>query len=169
MRRLLVALAVVLAAALAGGGALQLGEDSSAGEQPRRATVLRVVDGDTILVRLDGRRERVRYIGIDTPESVAEQGAPECYGRAAAAENRRLVAGRTVTLATDAEERDRFGRLLAYVRRAPDGLFVNAELVRHGFASTLRIAPNVRYAGRFASLERDARRAGRGLWGACDG
>ena len=129
--------------------------------------MLRVVDGDTIDVRMDGRRERVRYIGIDTPESVTPDEPVECYGPAAAKENRRLVEGRTVTLSTDEEPRDRFGRLLAYVRRASDGLFVNAELVRGGFATTLRIAPNVRHAGRFRVLEREARRARRGLWGAC--
>ena len=96
----------------------------------KRARVLRVVDGDTILVRLDGRRERLRYIGIDTPESVAPDRPVECYGPAAAEENRRLVGGRTVTLTADEERRDRFGRLLAYVRVGD--LFVNGELVRRG-------------------------------------
>jgi micrococcal nuclease len=89
----------------------------------------------------------------------------ECYGRASAAANRRLVGGRTVELSTDAERRDHFGRLLAYVR--VDGRFVNAELVRGGFATTLEIAPNLRHAARLRALEREARRAGRGLWGAC--
>jgi micrococcal nuclease len=155
-----------------GGGASLVGDASQpgAGHDPARARVLRVVDGDTILVRIPGspaRRERVRYIGIDTPESVAPDQPVECYGRASAKENRRLVEGRTVTLTTDRELRDRYGRLLAYVRRAQDGLFVNAELVRGGFATTLRIPPNVRYAARFRALEREARRAQRGLWGAC--
>jgi micrococcal nuclease len=72
-----------------------------------------------------------------------------------------------VRLVLDIEHRDRFGRLLAYVYRADDGLFVNAELVRGGFARTLTIPPNVRYAARFAALARQARRAGRGLWSAC--
>jgi micrococcal nuclease len=164
VRRLLIALAVVLVAALAGGGVSSLGGE----RDPDRVTVVRVVDGDTIVVRLDGRDERVRYIGIDTPESVSPDQPVECYGKAAARENRRLVAGRTVTLTFDREERDRYGRLLAYVRRVADGMFVNAELVRLGYASTLRIAPNVRYAGKFAALERDARRAHRGLWGSCE-
>jgi len=168
MRRLVIALAVVFAAALAGGGVAQFGGSPDRPERDAgRARVLRVVDGDTILVRLDGRRERVRYIGIDTPESVAPDQPVECHGPAAARENRRLVDGRTVTLSTDVEPRDRFGRLLAYVRRASDGLFVNAELVRRGFASTLRIPPNVRHAATFASLQREARRARRGLWGTC--
>ena len=89
----------------------------------------------------------------------------ECYGEASAAENRRLVEGRTVSLSTDVERRDRFGRLLAYVR--VDGRFVNAELVRGGFATTLRIPPNVSHAARLRALEREARLARRGLWGAC--
>ena len=67
----------------------------------------------------------------------------------------------------DVEERDRFGRLLAYVYRASDGLFVNAALVRGGFARTLTIPPNVRFADRLAALARTARRESRGLWSAC--
>jgi micrococcal nuclease len=165
MRRLVIAIVVVLAALLAGGGALRLdGSEHDAG----RARVLRVVDGDTILVRIPGppaRRERVRYIGIDAPESVTPDRPDECYGDASAAENRRLVDGRTVSLSTDVERRDRFGRLLAYVR--VDGRFVNAELVRRGFATTLRIPPNTAHAARLRALEREARRARRGLWGAC--
>jgi micrococcal nuclease len=165
MRRFLIVVAVLLAAFLAGGGALRLGASE---RDEGRARVLRVVDGDTILVRIPGppaRRERVRYIGIDAPESVTPERPVECYGPASAAANRRLVGGRTVTLSTDAERRDRFGRLLAYVR--VDGRFVNAELVRGGFATALEIAPNLRHAARLRALEREARRAGRGLWGAC--
>jgi micrococcal nuclease len=70
-------------------------------------------------------------------------------------------------LTFDAERRDRYGRLLAYVRRAGDGVFVNEQLVRDGYARTLTIPPNVRYAARFATLARDARDAQRGLWHAC--
>jgi micrococcal nuclease len=166
MRRLLIAIAVVLAALLAGGGALQLGGSE---RDEGRARVLRVVDGDTIIVRIPGppaRRERVRYIGIDAPESVTPGRPVECYGPASAAANRRLVGGRTVSLSTDVERRDRFGRVLAYVR--VDGRLVNAELVRGGFATALEIAPNLRQAARLRALEREARRARRGLWGACE-
>jgi micrococcal nuclease len=77
------------------------------------------------------------------------------------------VAGRRVRLVAGAEARDRYGRLLAYVYRASDGAFVNAALVRDGYARTLTIAPNDRYAPRFAALQAGARRAGRGLWGRC--
>lgn len=91
----------------------------------------------------------------------------QCYGARASAFNERLVGGARVRLVRDVEERDRFGRLLAYVYREPDGLFVNAELARRGYARPLRIAPDVRHAERFAALAREARSAGRGLWSAC--
>ena len=77
------------------------------------------------------------------------------------------MAGRRVRLVLDAEPRDRYGRLLAYVYRGRDGLFVNAALVRHGYARPLTIPPDVRFAGRFAALAAAARRAGRGLWSRC--
>jgi micrococcal nuclease len=142
------------------------------GEHPRattfgRAQVLRVVDGDTIRVRLDGRTERVRYIGVDTPESVKPGTPVQCFAKRASAANAALVAGRSVRLVADVEQRDRYGRLLAYVYREPDGAFVNAQLVRDGFARTLTIAPNVAHARELAGLARQARRAGRGLWAAC--
>jgi micrococcal nuclease len=142
------------------------GDDTGAGP-PAEGRVLRVVDGDTIHVQVGGRDERVRYIGIDTPEEVKPGTPVQCYARAAAAANRRLVAGREVRLVPDVESRDRFGRLLAYVYRSGDGRFVNAELVRDGFARTLTIPPNVRHAERFADLAGEARDAGRGLWSAC--
>ena len=110
MRRLILLAVAVLVVLLAGGGALRLGDDPQPQGVERdagRAQVIRVVDGDTILVRIDGRRE-------------------------------------------------------------PDGLFVNEELVRGGFATTLEVRPNLRYAGDFRDLEREARAQGRGLWGACD-
>ena len=132
-----------------------------------RAQVLRVVDGDTIRVRLDGRTERVRYIGVDTPESVKPGTPVQCYAKRASAANAALVAGRSVRLVADVEQRDRYGRLLAYVYREPDGAFVNAQLVRDGYARPLTIAPNVAHAREFDGLARNARHAHRGLWAAC--
>jgi micrococcal nuclease len=129
--------------------------------------VVRVVDGDTIHVEVDGRREKVRYIGVDTPETKHPTKGVQCYGEKASQFNARLVAGEQVRLVRDVEERDRYGRLLAYVYRVRDGLFVNAELARLGYAQPLSIAPDVRYAGRFAALAREARDQGRGLWSAC--
>lgn len=127
--------------------------------------VVDVVDGDTIEVRLDGEVEDVRYIGIDTPESVAPDQPVECFGPEASAANERLVGGRRVRLEFDAERRDRYGRLLAYVYLGER--FVNAELLREGFATTLTIAPNDSFAGLFDRLEQEAGNAGRGLWAAC--
>jgi micrococcal nuclease len=157
--------AAALAAAAAGGGCA----GGMAEGDERTGRVVRVTDGDTIRVAVGGREERVRYIGIDTPES-ATPGAPvECFGRAAARANARLVAGRRVRLVTDAEPRDRYGRLLAYVFRAGDGRFVNAALVRAGYAVPLTVPPNVRHADRFRALASEARADGRGLWSACAG
>jgi micrococcal nuclease len=140
-----------------------LGQD----EPPATANVVvtRVVDGDTVEVRLGGRTEDVRYIGVDTPETV-KPGAPvDCFGPQASAFNHRLVEGRRVRLVFGAEPRDVYDRLLAYVYLGDR--FVNAELVRQGLARTLTIPPNDRYADRFKRLEIAASRAGRGLWGAC--
>jgi len=133
--------------------------------------VTHVVDGDTIDVRLDrgGAVERVRYIGIDTPESVKPNTPVQCYARAASHRNARLVGGQRVRLAADVEPRDRYGRLLAYVYRVRDGLFVNAALVRDGYALTLTIPPNVAHATLFRRLQRSARAHRRGLWGHCRG
>jgi micrococcal nuclease len=164
VRRPLVLLAVALAA-LAYAWTTRGGDDAPA--EALGGRVVRVTDGDTIRVVLRGRVERVRYIGIDTPESVKPDAPVQCYAHRAAAENARLVAGRRVRLVLDVETHDRFGRLLAYIYREEDGLFVNDALVRGGFARTLTVPPNVRYAGRFAALARQARRAGRGLWSAC--
>jgi len=163
MRRiipLLLLLAVVAVLVVRGAGG---SPDATFG----RAQVLRVVDGDTIRVRLDGRTERVRYIGIDTPESVKPGTPVQCFAKRASAANAALVAGHSVRLVGDVEHRDRYGRLLAYVYREPDGAFVNARLVRDGYARTLTIAPNVAHARELADLARAARRDRRGLWSAC--
>jgi micrococcal nuclease len=125
-----------------------------------------VSDGDTVRVRLDsGRVERVRYIGIDTPETVKPDAPGECYAERARDFNERLVGDRDVRLELDVEERDRYGRLLAYVYAG--GAFVNAELVRAGYAEPLTVPPNVRHVTAIRRLARDARRHGRGLWRAC--
>jgi micrococcal nuclease len=127
--------------------------------------VTRVVDGDTIEVDYQGHTEDVRYIGIDTPESVQPDTPVQCYALAASHFNERLVEGRRVRMVFDAERRDDYDRLLAYVYLGET--FVNAELVRGGYARTLTIAPNTRFAGLFDRLEQAAADAGRGLWGEC--
>ena len=154
----------VLAALAAMGGRAALDGAVPWEGAPEVATVERVVDGDTIV--LAGGR-RVRYIGVDTPESVKPGTPVECFGKAARRANARLIEHERVRLRYDAERRDRYGRTLAYVYRDRDGLFVNAELLRRGYASTLTIPPNVAHAVEFRRLVRRAREAGRGLWGRC--
>jgi len=173
MRRRPLPFVLVIVVALAGGWqALSAGGDggssggASAGDSAT-ATVVRVTDGDTIRVRVGGKEERVRYIGVDTPESVKPDTPVQCFAKKASDFNKSLVAGRQVRLVQDVEARDRYGRLLAYVYRKSDGLFVNAELVRRGYARTLTIPPNVRFAKRFSTLARQAREDGKGLWSAC--
>jgi micrococcal nuclease len=148
------------------------GGDSAEPQGPLTVRVTHIVDGDTIDVELpDGREETVRYIGIDTPETVKPDAPVECGGPKAHDVNERLVGGRTVTLRFDEELRDVYDRLLAYVYvpAGHDGrpLFVNAELVRRGLARTLTIEPNDFFAARFARLASGAGAAGRGLWGSC--
>jgi micrococcal nuclease len=153
--------AIVLAILAIGGGKLVGATRSDA------ARVVRVVDGDTVVVRTGGHDERVRYIGVDTPESVKPGTPVQCFAKAASAANKRLVQGQEVRLVHDAEARDRYGRMLAYVYRSSDGLFVNAELVRRGYAKPLTIPPNVAHAVELRRLAAAARREGRGLWSRC--
>ena len=128
-------------------------------------TVERVVDGDTIVV--SGRRT-VRLIGVDTPETKDPRRGVGCFGREASAFTTSLLPrGTPVRLVGDVEQRDRYDRTLAYVYRLPDGLFVNAELLRRGYAEVLTIAPNVAHAAEFADLAGAARASGAGLWQDC--
>ncbi|HEY6638634.1 MAG TPA: thermonuclease family protein [Solirubrobacterales bacterium] len=163
--------AVLVVLAVSHGCGSGGGSDEPSG--PVTVRVIHVVDGDTIDVRMpDGDDETVRYIGIDTPETVKPDTPVQCGGPRAHDVNERLVGGRAVTLRFDAERRDVYGRLLAYVYRpaARPGrqpLFVNAELVRRGLARTLTIPPNDSFAALFARLAARAGAAGRGLWGQC--
>jgi micrococcal nuclease len=141
------------------------GGAGAASAEEATGDVVEVTDGDTIEVSLDDGVEDVRYIGVDTPEVDPNIGV-ECFGSEASELNRRLVAGERVRLVFDAERRDKYGRLLAYVYVGDT--FVNAELVRRGYARTLTIEPNDSFAVRFARLAQEAANAGRGLWGACE-
>jgi len=129
--------------------------------------VVRVVDGDTVHVRVANRVEKVRYIGIDTPETHHPRRGEEPGGRTATEVNGRLVGNRVVRLEPDVQLRDRYGRLLAYVwvKRA-DGVevMVNAEMVRLGYAAVMTVPPNVRHAEMFRKLAAEARENHRGLW-----
>jgi micrococcal nuclease len=124
--------------------------------------VVRVVDGDTIHVRIGDRVETVRYIGVNTPETHHPRRGEEPGGREAFAVNRQLVTGKQVRLELDVQERDRYRRMLAYVWIGET--MINAELVRLGYAQVMTIPPNVRHQALFVELQRDAREARRGLW-----
>jgi micrococcal nuclease len=114
---------------------------------PRVASVTRVVDGDTIRVRfVSGSERRVRYIGVDTPER-----GERCFS-AATELNRRLLGDGRVRLEFDDDREDRYGRLLAYVYRAGDGLFINRELLERGLAEPLTVKPNDEHAKEFEAL-----------------
>jgi micrococcal nuclease len=125
----------------------------------------RVVDGDTARFIIDGRSESVRYIGIDTPE-VSGPGSPECYGEEATRFNVSRLAGGSIQLEGDQEERDRYGRLLAYVY--VDGGLLNAEILERGYGETLTIPPNDYLSSEFERLADDAESNRRGKWSTCE-
>lgn len=132
------------------------------------AVVVKVVDGDTLDLDLSGSTVRVRLLGIDTPETVDENRPVQCFGHEASSYLAQLLPrGSTVRLERDVEARDRYGRLLAYLYRIDDGLFVNAALIEGGYATTLSIAPNTMRTRDFEVLRVQAQRDKRGLWGAC--
>lgn len=128
------------------------------------AMVTRVVDGDTIEVEIGGREFTLRYIGINTPETVDPRRPVECFGQESSDFNKQLVLGKSVGLEKDVSETDAFGRLLRYVWL--NGEMVNATLVREGYAQASAYPPDVRYQDVFSSLQTEAAGAGRGLWGA---
>src|SRR3954447_24602284 len=145
-------IALLLVLAFAGCEAVTGGGGGESADRAQAGRVVRVVDGDTIHVRVGGREETVRYIGVDTPESVKPGTPVQCFAKKASAFNHRLVDGERVRLVGDAEARDRYGRLLAYVYRVRDRRFVNAALVRRGYAVPLTIPPNVAHADQFRDL-----------------
>jgi micrococcal nuclease len=133
------------------------------------AIVVRVVDGDTIDASVNGTEERVRLIGIDTPETVKPETPVQCWGPEASEHTKELLPpGTPVHLERDLVARDDYGRLLAYVFRT-DGVFVNRDLIDNGFARTLAIKPNLAYHVDFEQGADAARAAGLGLWSHCPG
>jgi micrococcal nuclease len=123
---------------------------------PATARVTEVIDGDTIIVE---GGYRVRYIGIDTPETYPEA---EAFGIEAWQANRSLVEGNEVRLEKDVSETDKYDRLLRYVY--VDGVLVNAELVKQGLARAKAYPPDTKYQAYFEEMEAEAREAGRGIW-----
>lgn len=126
--------------------------------------VTRVIDGDTI--EIEGG-QKLRYIGIDTPETVDPRTMPQCFGREASSKNKQLVEGKYVQLEKDVSETDKYGRLLRYIYL--DGIFVNEVLVYEGYAISSTYPPDVKYQEKLKQAEMQAREQNRGLWGACNG
>ena len=130
------------------------------------ARVIRVIDGDTIVVELRGKQLHLRYIGMDTPESVRPDTPVQPLALAASAANDALVKGKTVLLEKDVSETDRFGRLLRNVWVEHDGrlILVGLELVRMGYANVTTFPPDVKYVDQLLTALDEARTAERGLW-----
>jgi micrococcal nuclease len=177
MRRALAAV-TLLAVACAPEVILTVQSPATFADEPggyEEAEVVRVVDGDTIVVIVSGRSEgpgagqapigeevRVRLIGIDTPESVKPGTPVECFGKEASAAATALLEGQDVRLVKDVEETDAYDRLLRYVYLGAE--MANARLVANGYATAYTYPPNVRHADLFVQLEREARNNDRGLW-----
>lgn len=135
---------------------------STAEAQSSAVKVARVIDGDTI--EIEGG-QRIRLIGIDTPETVNPRVPVACFGKEASDKTKSLLEGKSVTLEKDVSETDTYGRLLRYVFL--DTLFVNDYLVRQGFAQVSTYPPDVKYQNQFQEAQKEARDNNRGLWSAC--
>ena len=168
MKRILVILAIIVLTLSAAG--CDLPNNTAAVNLPE-AFVTRVVDGDTIWVDIGGTEYKVRYIGMDTPETVDPRKPVQCFGKEASVKNTELVFGKIVRLEKDVSETDRYGRLLRYVWvvdvESGTEIMVNAELVRLGYAQISTYPPDVEYQDYFLELQDEARAANLGLWGSC--
>ena len=167
----LLGLAGAVAVGLLGGCSHRAGPPTgaTAGARGLTATVVHVVDGDTVDLRFpESGVERARLLGIDTPETVKPNTPVQCYGPEASAQTKALLGpGTEVLVQRDREARDRYGRLLVYLWRRRDGLFINDSLVRDGYARTLSISPNTAHRSDLAASRADAASRRAGLWGRC--
>lgn len=146
------------------------------------ARVVTVIDGDTIEIetkpsfaKASEGREKVRYIGIDAPESQGSRKTFQCFAKESLEENKKLVEGKVVVLEKDVSEKDKYGRLLRYVylpqeakQTTSSGLLVNDFLVRQGYARTSSYPPDVKYQSQLNSAQKEARENLRGLWNSCE-
>ncbi|GED13762.1 thermonuclease family protein [Aneurinibacillus migulanus] len=133
-----------------------------------KVTVTKVVDGDTFKAKINGKEESIRLIGIDTPETVHPNKPVQPYGPEASAYTKKRLDGQTVTLEFDVQQRDKYGRLLAYVwlgnAKNPKAEMLNQTLVKEGYAQVATFPPNVKYTDSFVKLQKQARDAEKGLW-----
>ena len=142
--------------------------NESLNASPNSATVKRVVDGDTIEIAIGGKTERVRLIGVDTPETKHPTKGVECYGPEASAYTEQLLPTATaLRVERDIEARDKYGRLLLYVYIADSNVFVNLDLVMNGYARPMVFEPNTAHKGDFAQAATQAELRNVGLWQAC--
>ena len=148
---------------LSDGGAERFEYPAKDFSRDRTYRILSVVDGDTIKIEYEGGSESVRLIGVDTPETVHPNKPVEFFGKEASAFARNLLIGESVYLRFGNEARGKYNRLLAYVFRAPDGLFVNLEIVRQGYGHAYVKYP-FEHMELFRHYESRARRSGKGLW-----
>lgn len=137
---------------------------------PSAEMVTRIVDGDTIEIATG---QKLRYIGIDTPETKDPKKTKQCFGEEAAVKNKELVEGKRIRMEKDVSETDRYGRLLRYVyvtdsTASPEAtIFVNEYLVKEGYAYAVTFPPDVKYYNHFRELQNEAMRLKKGLWGKC--
>ena len=145
--------------------------NSPSSDQPNSPVISSVIDGDTVVIRFaPGVEERVRLLGIDTPETVDPNRPVQCFGAEASAHLRALLPPETsVRLERDIEARDHFGRLLAYIYREQDDLFVNLDLIAQGMADVTFYEPNITYRSEFNTSLVTAKTRAIGLWGSCGG
>ncbi|MHB8918681.1 MAG: thermonuclease family protein [Desulfocucumaceae bacterium] len=171
MKKAVIIIIVIILLAGCSGSGVNTGRAGSAGkasvppggEGRNWVRVARVIDGDTFEIANRGKPERVRLIGVDTPESVKPDSPVEPYGIEASKYTKELIGGKMVRLEFDVQERDKYGRLLAYVY-LEDGTMVNAKLLEEGMAVIMTIPPNVRMADTFLKIQRKAREEKKGLW-----
>ncbi|NTU46660.1 hypothetical protein HGA88_03455 [Candidatus Roizmanbacteria bacterium] len=136
---------------------------------PQIAKVTRVIDGDTVEIETG---QKVRYIGMDTPEMPSKNKKADCFALEATEKNKEIVLGKTVRLQTDVSDTDKYGRLLRYVflnepTASGSGLFVNKFLLEEGYATVLTIPPDVAFSDSFRTAQKEAMKQNKGLWGEC--
>lgn len=136
----------------------------------QKTTVTKVIDGDTIIIESG---ERVRYIGVDTPETVHPKKSVQCYGKAASNKNKALVEGKTIYLERDVSDKDHYDRLLRFIylpnpNSPSEVIFVNEYLIEQGYGMVITYPPDVKYHDRFVLAQRTAQKEKRGLWGSCN-
>lgn len=130
-------------------------------ENLQKVKVLRVIDGDTIELE---NGQKVRYIGIDTPETVDPRRDLQCFGKEASLYNKTLVEGKEIYLEKDISQTDRYGRLLRYIYLEENGISINEQLVKEGYAVASSYPPDIKYQEKLRLTEQEARNNQKGLW-----